>query len=64
MIAFVTNFSEVYFVILYEHKWRIVRKIQSLASIFSLHELNSEENPESMVAVHSSLEGQTEITHL
>ena len=54
MLGFVTNFNEVYFVLLYENKWKLIRTIQSLSSIFSMHELNRQENDSSMIVVHAA----------
>jgi hypothetical protein len=55
MLGFVTNFSEVYFVILSDNNWRLVRRIESLESIFSINELKRKENDSSMIVVHSSV---------
>lgn len=36
VIGFVTTFNEVYFVVLRDDKWNLLRKIDSLSSIFSI----------------------------
>lgn len=37
VIGFVTTFNEVYFVVLRDEKWSLLRKIDSLSSIFSIN---------------------------
>jgi hypothetical protein len=44
MVSIITYTNEVYFILLYENTWKLVRKIKPLSSIFSLQSIKTQSN--------------------